>query len=70
MATGTNVSMPTRSASFTAVMSSLYVGPGGTVMAYAGQNFAGAEVTFTQTSATIPAAFNDKMSSYTCVCGD
>jgi hypothetical protein len=59
---------PTVPSTFNDVMSSVAVTPGCTVMVYADGAFGGQELTFTQTTETVPAAMNDQMSSYKCSC--
>jgi peptidase inhibitor family I36 len=60
---------PAVPADFNDVMSSVAVTAGCTVMAYADGNYGGQEVTFTQTTESVPASINDQMSSYKCSCG-
>jgi hypothetical protein len=54
--------------SFNDVMSSVAVTQGCTVTAYADGDFGGQQVTFTETSKTVPPSINDQMSSFKCAC--
>jgi hypothetical protein len=68
IAWGTDTRAETVPAYFNDKMSSAYVSPNCTLIAYEDANFRGPYLILSETAYLVPDWFNDTMSSFTCIC--